>query len=49
MPKYPAEKWGLLVVKRGISINSIFEENYKLLSEIVLKNPNDYFRDKIEI
>jgi hypothetical protein len=46
MPKCPVENRGLLVVNRGISPNNIFEENYKILSEIVLKNPDYYLREE---
>ena len=46
MPKQPAEKWGLLMVNRGTSLKNIFEENYKYLSERILKNPYDYLRDE---
>jgi hypothetical protein len=34
------------VVKRGISLNDIFEENYERLSDRILKNPDDYVRDE---
>jgi hypothetical protein len=46
MPKRPAEKWEFLVVNREISLNNMFEENYRVLSERVLKNPDDYLRDE---
>ena len=34
------------MVNRGILLKNIFEENYNLLSERVLKNPGDYRRDE---
>jgi hypothetical protein len=46
MPKHSAEKWGFLVVNRGISLKNMFEENYRVLSESVLKNHDDYLRDE---
>jgi hypothetical protein len=36
----------LFVVNKGISLQNIFEENYKLLSERVLKTPDDYLHDE---
>ena len=37
---------GFFVVNRGISLKNIFEENCTLLSERVLKNPDDCLRDE---
>jgi hypothetical protein len=34
------------VVNREILLKNIFEENYKLLSERVLKTPDNYLRDE---